>query len=147
MIFAYLLVILAGMLLATQPPSTAALAKSSGYASFAALVSFVTGIFVVLIYFFIESHGKIDWVNLKNVPWYGWIGGFIGAYYIICISLFTRDLGASVLVAILIAAQVVVAAILDHFALMDLPERRMTWMRAGGDVLILVGAGLLCFSK
>lgn len=142
--FAYLFVALAGVVLATQPATTSSLARQASFASFSALYSFLTGLIIVIIYFLIETKGgEMDYEPLGQTPWWAWTGGVAGALYIITISIFTKDLGASVLIGILIAAQVLVGALIDHFGVLGMDERPITLPRGIGVGLIILGAVLL----
>lgn len=138
----YALVTLSGALLATQPSTTAALAKQTKFPSFSALMSFVTGIVIVLVYFLIETKGGHE-VNVKGTTWWAWTGGVVGALYIICISLYTQRLSATVLIAILISAQLVISALIDHFGWLEMPKREMNIGKGIGVAFILVGTLLV----
>lgn len=144
----YILCAVAGVLLATQPSTTSALAKYS-FSSFAALISFLTGLIVVTVYFLIEFiSGNLEITNISNVPWWAWSGGIVGAFYIICISILTKDLGATVLFGIIVAAQATVALLIDHFGWLEMPVRSINWGRGIGTLLIIVGTiTLTIFTK
>lgn len=138
---AYVMCAIAGVLLALQPPSTAALGQYAGAPSFSSLISFLVGLAAIIVYFLIDSDlgNKIDPKGLSNAPWWAWIGGLFGAFYIIVITVFTQQLGAAVLVGIIVAIQILASGILDHFGWLNLPVRPMDWSRGLGIALIILG--------
>jgi uncharacterized membrane protein YdcZ (DUF606 family) len=46
-------------------------------------------------------------------PWWAWIGGALGAYYVVVVIIFAQKLGAGTLVAIFVCAQLITSVVLD----------------------------------
>lgn len=83
----YVLIALAGMLNAVQSGSNATLNKSLHHPFVAALVSFGTGTVMLLLALGVYAAitkaplpGSQQWAQM---PWWGWIGGTLGAVYIL----------------------------------------------------------------
>ncbi|GAA5796625.1 hypothetical protein HPULCUR_001998 [Helicostylum pulchrum] len=70
-------------------------------------------------------------------PWYAWIGGILGAYYVIINILTVPRLGAATVLSIFVCAQIIMACLIDHFALVGVAKRTYTVWR------ILASLGLV----
>ncbi|WP_159717893.1 DMT family transporter [Geminicoccus flavidas] len=126
-----------------QPLLNAQVASRAGHPIYGALISvFVsTCLMAVLV-----VAGRLPAPNLRELvagPWWMWIGGIIGALYVLAALMATPRLGAATTVAIFIAGQLIASILIDHFALLgvpghpiDLPRLIGVAMLAGGVVLI-----------
>lgn len=80
--------------------------------------------------------------QIKSTQWWNWIGGPLGALIVLAGAMLTRQLGAAAFIALVIAGQLTMSVLLDHFALMGLEERSITPARVVG--ILLVVAGVVC---
>ena len=80
--------------------------------------------------------------QLRGTQWWNWIGGPLGALIVLAGALLSRQLGAAAFIALLIAGQLTMSVLLDHFALMGLEERSITPAKVVG--ILLVVAGVVC---
>jgi transporter family-2 protein len=78
----------------------------------------------------------------RQTQWWNWIGGPLGALIVLAGAALTTYLGAAAFIAAVVGGQLVCSLVLDHFALMGLPEQSITPGRAVGAVLVV--AGVLC---
>ncbi|KAI8356162.1 hypothetical protein BD560DRAFT_406720 [Blakeslea trispora] len=132
--FAGLLLIAAGAAIAFQAGCNATLNRYGGRA-FSSVVSFSVGTACCLMFFAIDSTvGKMPLPDnrLKNAPWYAWLGGVFGAYYVIINILTVPRLGAATVLSIFVCAQIIMACIIDHFALVGVKKRPFTIWRILG---------------
>ncbi|KAJ2956188.1 hypothetical protein NQZ79_g7912 [Umbelopsis isabellina] len=137
--FSCFLLIVAGCCLAVQAGANATLNKYGGR-SFAATISFATGLLAVLIFFAIDVTAlgtPLPTSKLTTAPAYAWIGGVCGAYYVIVNVLTVPRLGAATVLSVFVCSQVIFASIIDHFALLGVPQRDYTVWR------ILASLGLV----
>jgi transporter family-2 protein len=139
---AVLLAAAAGVLLAVQAPTNAILGKASGSPVVAAFISFLIGT-VALGAVVAATSGKIFAPGLRQVPWYAWIGGFYGAFFVAVAAFGAPRVGVGVLLTAAIAGQLAAALVLDHFGLLGLARHPVNLTRAAGFVLVLVGAVLV----
>ncbi len=79
---------------------------------------------------------------LRDTAWWNWIGGPLGALFVLAGAALTRELGAAKFVALIVGGQLLCSLILDHHALMGLQEQPVTLGRLLGAVLVI--AGVLC---
>jgi transporter family-2 protein len=137
-----LLAVIGGVLLAVQAPTNAILGKAAGSPIVAAFISFLIGT-LALGAAIAASSGRLFAPELKSVPWYAWLGGFYGAFFVAIAAFGAPRVGVGVLLTAAIAGQLAAALVLDHFGLLGLDRHPVTLVRAAGFVLVLVGAALV----
>ncbi|KAI8983467.1 hypothetical protein BDB01DRAFT_124971 [Pilobolus umbonatus] len=116
------LLVLAGMALAFQAGCNATLNRYGGRA-FSSVISFSTGITCCLIFFALDvTVGKTPLPDdhVKSAPWYAWVGGILGAYYVIINILTVPRLGAATVLSVFVCSQVIMACIIDNYGLCTL---------------------------
>lgn len=140
-IVAFVLVLVAGVGLAMQAPTNAALARHSGSVLLAALTSFVVGGVILLIAWL--ALDRTSPAGLRHVPAWTLTGGLYGAVFVAAMAFAAPRLGLATTLTIAIASQLIVALALDHFGWLELPAVPISWPKVGGVVLILVGVFLV----
>lgn len=81
--------------------------------------------------------------TLSNMPWWGWLGGFAGAYYVVTVFTAIPEIGAASTVGLTIAGQQLVSMLVDRYGLLRLPQRPISAVRLGGVVLLLAGVAAI----
>lgn len=143
-VFFLILCMVAGVAVAVQSALNARLGTVVGLSSFAALMSFVTGLVPILLYFAIESHGfQMSNYDFSQLKFHYFLGGVLGAAYVMIIILSVPKLGAATVLAVTIASQVVLGAVMDHFGWLYLQQRTFSLGRMFGVVSIVTGAVLI----
>lgn len=137
-----ILAVIGGALLAIQAPTNAMLGKASGSPIVAAFISFLIGT-VALGAAIGATSGKLFAPDLKQVPWYAWLGGFYGAFFVAVAAFGAPRVGIGVLLTAAIAGQLAAALVLDHYGMLGLERHPVTLTRALGFGLVLVGAALV----
>ena len=140
-IAAFVFVLLAGVGLAVQAPTNAALAKTSGSVLLAALVSFVAGSVVLAL-----AWAAIDRTSptaLRGAPVWAWAGGLYGACFVAAMAYAAPRLGLATTLTIAIATQLATALVLDHFGLLGLKVAPISLWKVAGVVLVLAGVVLV----
>ena len=79
---------------------------------------------------------------VRSTQWWNWVGGPLGAMIVLAGAALTPRLGAAAFIGFVVGGQLLCSVLLDHFALMGLPEQSITWGRAAGAGLVV--AGMLC---
>lgn len=80
--------------------------------------------------------------SLRSTQWWNWIGGPLGAMIVLSGAALTTRLGAAPFIALVVGGQLLCSVLLDHFALLGLPEQPITPGRVLGAVLVV--AGVVC---
>jgi len=141
-LLALVLAVIGGVLLAVQAATNALLGKASGSPIVAAFISFLIGT-IALGAAVLGTSGRPFDPSLRQVPWYAWLGGFYGAFFVAVAAFGAPRVGVGVLLTAAIAGQLAAALVLDHFGLFGLARHPVTLTRAAGLVLVLVGAALV----
>ena len=131
-----------GGLLPIQVGVNAELAKYINSPILAALVSFLVG-GVCLILGALMFKAPLPTLNqVTSLPNWLWGGGMIGAAVVLGSILAGPKIGALALVSLLLAGQLVVSILIDHYGWLGFPIQKMNIQRFLG-VLLLVGGFLL----
>jgi transporter family-2 protein len=130
----------AGALVAMQPPINSKLGQAAGNFA-AATISFIVGTLVLAVVTVAVGGYHLD--HLRHVPWWYFVGGFIGAVFVASSLITVRTLGAGGVVAATIAGQLTFSVVIDKFGLLGLPEKPLTVTRLLGVLLLAVGVFLV----
>jgi transporter family-2 protein len=82
------------------------------------------------------------WDSLKQTQWWNWIGGPLGVLFVLAGAALVKELGAAAFVILVVAGQILLSLVMDHFALLGLQEQPITPGRLAG--VLLVVAGVVC---
>jgi bacterial/archaeal transporter family-2 protein len=134
----------AGAMLPIQFGINAQLASWVGGSLRAALVSFVVGALGLFVAVLLAARGWPD--RAGDAPWWVWIGGLLGAFYVLGSIVTAPKLGAATLVALILAGQAVASLLVDHFGWVGFDEQPITPLRVVGVLLLAGGVALVRFS-
>lgn len=110
----------------------------------AVLVSFIVGTLALLTYIFAAGIPLSNAATtLKNAPWAAWTGGLIGAFYVSSLIFLIPRLGVALSFSLIIAGQMLMTVVIDHYGLLGIPVHSINWQRAFGVVLITIGVILV----
>ena len=138
-----LLAITAGAMLPFQYGINAQLSHWLSSPVRAAFVSFLVGTLVLLLLSVLVRKPVPGAAKLGAVPWWVWLGGLLGAYYVTG-SIFTAPkLGAVTLTAAVVFGQAVASALIDQFGWVGFKEHHLTPGRGLGIVLVGLGIALV----
>lgn len=143
-IFYMLLALSAGVALAVQAAINTQLAKvMSNQPLIATFISFTTGALLL----FVISLFKTDlFNNLGTMPqhsWWKYLGGSLGAMAVFTTILLAPKIGITHMLFFVIVGQLTTAMIIDHFGLINMPVREVSWAKLVG--IAIVGVGLITF--
>lgn len=80
--------------------------------------------------------------SFRQTAWWNWIGGPLGALIVLGGAALVSELGAALFLALVVAGQLLCSLLLDHFALLGLPQQPMSFGRVLGAGLVV--AGVVC---
>jgi transporter family-2 protein len=80
--------------------------------------------------------------SIRQTQWWNWIGGPLGAMIVLAGASLVRHLGGALFIALVVSGQLLCSLMLDHFALLGLPEQSITSGRIVGAGLVV--AGVVC---
>jgi bacterial/archaeal transporter family-2 protein len=143
-LWAYLLLAFAaGVMLPFQAGVNAELAQWVNSPFRAAFVSFLVGTLVLLVVSVLVFKPLPSWTRLGDAPWWVWIGGALGAFYVAGSIVSAPKLGAATLIALVVAGQALASLAVDHFGWVGFDENPISLGRIGGMVLIAAGVVLV----
>ncbi|HSO18261.1 MAG TPA: DMT family transporter [Desulfosarcina sp.] len=82
-------------------------------------------------------------VAWQAVPWYALTAGALGLVIVGSIGYGTARMGLVAAMTVIVAAQFIAGALLDHFGLLGAPLRPLTAVRLTGVVCMLLGTWLV----
>ena len=141
----YLFAVAAGAMLPIQFGINAQLANWVGSPVRATLVSFVVGAAVLLLATLMFARGWPSGEKLGAAPWWVWVGGLFGAFYVLGSVVTAPKLGAAALFAFILAGQAVASLAVDHFGWVGFDENPVTPGRLLGLVLVAAGVAAVRF--
>jgi bacterial/archaeal transporter family-2 protein len=138
-----LLALLAGASAVTQATVNAKLRFHLASWSWAAFTSYAVGTVAMLIVIFVQRAPRPSFTIAAAVPWWAWTGGCLGVIYIVLSIILLHRLGASRVVAFVVAGQMLGALAFDQFGLMGLERLPATPLRLTGALLLVGGVVLM----
>ncbi len=143
---AYLILALAaGMFMPIQAGINTKLAGVVDGAIPAAFVSFLVGTLALGGILAAMGQGVPFSRALPAAPWWYWIGGSLGAFFVTATVILAPRIGAGAMVALTLAGQVAASMALDHYGLIGFPHIPFDLKRLVGSVLLLAGVYLIRF--
>ena len=141
--FYLLLALIAGTMMPTQAAINNKLAAAVDSPILAAFVSFFVGTIGLLIYLLISGVPISNLASAKNAPAIAWIGGLLGAFFVTSTVVLVPRLGVAMSFSLIIAGQMIVTLIIDHFGLLGVPVKEINFERVAGVLLITAGVVLI----
>jgi transporter family-2 protein len=137
------LAMLTGCLIPVQSIINGRLGTTLANPLLAALISFTTGTILLALVILAVPGGIPPWRSLMNVPWILYVGGSMGAVFVTLTILLIPEIGPANVVAAAIVGQLGVALLLDHWGVLGIQQRPITWIRVLGALLLIVGTWLI----
>lgn len=138
-----LFALVAGALMPVQAGINLRLRGSLGDPVWAAAVSFGVGTLALLAYLAVARIPAPSLAMAGSAPLWSWTGGALGAFFVFSTIVLAGQLGATTMMAWLLAGQLVAALVLDHYGLVSYQVHTVSWPRIFGVVLLLAGAVLV----
>lgn len=138
-----LLALIGGMAIASQAPINARLREIVVSPVMSALISFAIGTLALFIMYLTGFAGPASFDRILKMPWWYWVGGVLGAFYVFTALTSVSKLGAATVVSLVIVGQLVAALAIDSFGLFGMPVIPISMQRVLGLALLIVGAYLM----
>lgn len=140
LVFAFLI----GISNAVQSGVNTQLRESINNPILAAMTSFFVGLVVLSIAFACFNQNPIpSLTDLKQVSWTRFMGGLLGAFYVITVIFIVRNIGPANMMCLVIAGQMVTVMTIDHFGLQGFAVHQLNLPRIAGAVLLVAGVYLI----
>jgi transporter family-2 protein len=80
--------------------------------------------------------------NWRSLPWYALAAGSMGLIVVGGVSYMIPRVGVATAITLIIAGQLVISSLLDHYGLLGMQTRPMDLQRLFGLIVVFVGAWL-----
>jgi transporter family-2 protein len=131
--------LIGGVAVGLQSPMASMLTQRLGIFESVFIVH-IGGALLALIPILIYGGGRL--AQWRSVPWYVLGAGVFGLVVIGAISYMIPRIGVAAAITTIVAGQLLVGIILDHFSMLGSMGRSMDPIRAVGLVIVLVGVWL-----
>jgi transporter family-2 protein len=136
------LTLLAGAFLPIQAGLNARLGKAADSPVYAAMFSFLVGALGLILYILLTRQ-TISWAGVRAAPLSLWAGGLLGAFYVTVIVLAFPRLGPGLTFGLVVAGQMVISLMLEHFNILVANPSPINYMKVLGIALIIAGVVIL----
>ncbi len=134
------LALLSGAALAVQVGLNNGLRERIGHPVPAAITSFATGTLALLAFGLALRPPMPRPAQLAGAPWWIWLGGVVGATYIMVTVTYSNRLGAAGWLGMVVTGQILTSVLLDHHGLVGFAVHPVSPWRLVGVGLLLAGA-------
>ena len=139
----FLMAVAAGAMLALQAGMNSGLGRAVKSPVYGALLSFIAGGVVLLLYCLASGVPLANARRGFELPWYYWLGGVLGAFYVFAIIVLAPRLGVALTIGLTVAGQMVFSLLIDHYGWLGIPVQPVNWLRVVGVLLIIGGVFVL----
>ena len=135
--------LISGAILPVQATINFRLSKNVGGPIVAAFVSFAVGTIGLLIYLTASRQLNFREMFAQPSPWWIWIGGLLGTFYVAAVVMLVPRLGVALAFALIIAGQMMTAIIFDHFGWLGINVQQVSIGKIIGALLLIAGVVLI----
>jgi bacterial/archaeal transporter family-2 protein len=136
------LAFLSGAFLPIQAGMNNKLGKAVASPVHAALISFMIGLIGLMVYILVTRQ-TISWAGLKDAPGYVWLAGLLGAFYVTVIILAFPKLGPGLTFGLVVAGQMTLSILLEHFNILVAQQNSINYMKIVGIALVVIGVVII----
>jgi transporter family-2 protein len=108
----------------------------------ASLISFGIGTLTIAAYA-VATRQTVSWAGFVAAPWYAWLGGVCGAFSLTAIILTFPKLGPGLGFGLVVAGQLIVSVLLEHFGVLVAQPHPISVLRVVGLALVFSGVALI----
>ncbi|MBY0111523.1 MAG: DMT family transporter [Phycisphaerales bacterium] len=134
---------LAGAVLPIQAACNAKMGTHLQQPMQATVYSFLIGLVALLLIALAMRQPAPAPAKLLGAPWWAHVAGMLGAVYVVSSIILTPKLGVVALTGAVLAGQMVIAVILDHFGWLGLRQNPVTPLKGLGIAFLIAGVLLI----
>lgn len=134
--------ILAGAFLPIQAGLNSRLGKVVESPAYASMFSFIVGALGLILYILLTKQ-SFSLEGVKSAPLSVWLGGLLGAFYVTVIILAFPKLGPGLTFGLVIAGQMIVSILLEHFNVLVAQQNSISFLKIVGVVLVVIGVMII----
>lgn len=145
LLFQVVLAVLCGAATAYQPGINAKFAEFAGSKVHGGVLNFAVGLVAMLAVSLALNAGIPDHQRLAVGPWWMWIGGLCGAFFVTLSLILVPKMGTTSYLAAMLAGQFAGSLLIDQYGHVGLPVSPITPRKLIGVGLIV--AGVVCIAS
>jgi len=134
-----LLSLLAGFAVPLQAGTNAKLGNLLGYPLWATAVSLLVSLVVLIAIIIILNAPRPNLAAVQQGPWWIWMGGVAGVFYITVALLMAPRLGALNFIMAVLVGQLIVSVAIDYFGLIGFPKQSININKLVGVIVVIGG--------
>lgn len=100
----------------------------------------IGGAILIAIPLILIGGGSLE--NWRSLPWYALAAGSMGLIVVAGVSFMIPRVGVATAITLIIAGQLVISSILDHYGLLGVEVRHINLQRIFGLIIVFAGAWL-----
>ena len=131
--------VLMGFMLAVYLPMNSSVARYLNSPIAASIPFFLIALMTSILLLFLMGHARTI-LNIKNVPNYFFLSGFMAALMILCTTFLIPRIGTRRFFIVVLAGQLIMAMFLSHFGFLESPKDPITMKKLLGASLLFIGA-------
>ena len=135
----------AGAMMPTQAATNNKMALVVGSPVASAFLSFAVGTVALFLYLLVSGVSLADIASAKEAPAIAWTGGLLGAFYVTAAVILVPRLGVAMTFSLIIAGQLILTLVIDHFGFLGVPVKEVSLARIAG--IVLIGAGVVLIRR
>lgn len=131
--------LLSGVAVGLQSPLASMITQRLGMVESIFIVHLGGTLLILIPLLFIRGGNLGDW---RSLPWYALVAGTMGVVVVAGVSFMIPRVGVAAAITLIIAGQLVLSAVLDHYGLLGVEVRHLNLQRVFGLLLVFFGAWL-----
>lgn len=134
-----LLSLFAGFAVPLQAGTNAKLGDLLGNPLWATAVSLLVSQLVLIVVIIAVKAPRPDLAAVQNGPWWIWMGGVAGVFYITVALFMAPRLGALNFIMAVLVGQLIVSILIDYFGLLGFPRQPINFNKLIGVIVVIGG--------
>jgi transporter family-2 protein len=139
----FILPVMAGLTISTQAGVNSQLKIAVDNPWVAAFISFFVGTVILGLYILATRQPAPSVTQLRGIELYKYSGGLLGAFFVTVIIFSVQRIGSANVFALVIAGQLFMALLYDHYGLFGFKQSDINWAKIAGVLLMIAGAYLI----
>lgn len=139
----FILPALAGFTITTQAGVNSQLKVAVNNQWVAAFISFLVGTLFLGVVIITTQQPTPSFAQLRSIELYKYSGGLLGAFFVTVIIFSVQHIGSANVFALVIAGQLFLALLYDHFGWFGFRQSEINWVKLLGACMLIGGAYLI----
>lgn len=135
--------LLAGAAIALQAGMNARLGVLLNSSIAASASAFFLSCLIMTALYLLMTKDATSIINIKTVPWYLWLGGFLSAFGVGMFYFLIPKMGVGPMMSYALTGQLIIAVISSHYGLFNLPIQHISLVKVIGILCLTLGIVLI----